>query len=135
MLIPRFTTIALMSVALLLLTGTFQAAVQLHFLSATFNDAVNALITSAYGRAFEVALTDQHDQPIQKTDAVLLRFVMLDMDMGEQELRLDPVQNNPGHYHAIADTLSMAGHWQIFLLVRRPGFEDVRISLTYTLPP
>jgi copper transport protein len=247
MLIPRFTTIALMNVALLLLTGTFQAVVQLHLLSAPLNDAVNALITTAYGRAllfklllfavllgfgafnmlvvsrrlhtfahtpdeengasslaagrmqrifqkairgevlvavglllvvgvltslsppsqpgatkgtgifqgtmadisysliitpgkvgsnaFEVALTDQHGQPIQKTDAVLLRFAMLDMDMGEQQLRLDPVKNSPGHYHAIDDTLSMAGRWQVVLLVRRPGFEDVRTSLTYTLPP
>jgi copper transport protein len=85
--------------------------------------------------AFEVALTNQYGQPIRKTDAVLLRFVILDMDMGEQELQLDPVKNSPGHYHASADMLSMSGHWQIILLVRRPGFEDTRTSLTYTLAP
>ncbi|HLG75270.1 MAG TPA: copper resistance protein CopC [Ktedonobacteraceae bacterium] len=248
-LLPRFTAIALMSVALLLLTGTLQAAMLLHLPSATINDAVNALTATAYGRtllvklllfavllgfgafnmlvvskrlhtfalrndkesgassfaagrmqrtfhktisgealvavglllvvgvltslspppahqpdatqgpavfrgtladmtytliitpgkvgpnAFETALTDQHGQPVQKTDAVLLRFVMLDMDMGEQELRLDPVKNSPGHYHTTDDTLSMAGHWQLFLLVRRPGFEDARVSLSYTLAP
>lgn len=85
--------------------------------------------------AFEVALTNQHGQPIRKTDAVLLRFVMLDMDMGEQELQLDPVKNSPSHYHASAVMLSMSGHWQIILLVRRPGFEDTRTSLTYSLAP
>ena len=76
----------------------------------------------------EVALSDSHGKPVQKADAVIVRFTMLDMDMGVQEEQLQPVANHPGYYSTTSSDLSMAGHWQIKLVVRRAGFDDVQTS-------
>lgn len=78
----------------------------------------------------EVALTDTAGKPIQKADAVIVRFEMLDMDMGVQEEELQPAANQPGNYTAIGSDLSMAGHWKITLIIRRTGFDDVKTSFS-----
>jgi copper transport protein len=80
----------------------------------------------------EVALTDISGKPIQGADAVLVRFTMLDMAMGVQEAHLQPVANQPGYYTAVGSDLSMAGLWQITLVIRRTGFDDVQISFSST---
>jgi hypothetical protein len=83
LLLVVFTTVALMSVIILLMTGTL---------------------------------------------TVLLRFTMLDMEMGVQDLGLDPVVNKPGHYATNGYALSMNGNWEIDLIVRRAGSNDVTCS-------
>jgi len=81
--------------------------------------------------SIEVALTDMSGRPLQGADAVIIRFTMLDMDMGIQEADLQPIANKPGHYATTDSSLSMSGHWQITLLVRRTGFDDVKTSFSY----
>lgn len=76
----------------------------------------------------EVALTDANGQPVQHAEAVLVRFQMLDMDMGIQEEQLHPTAGRPGDYTATGSELSMAGNWGITLVVRRAGFDDAQIS-------
>ena len=80
----------------------------------------------------EVALTDPNGKPIEGADAVIVRFTMLDMAMGVQEEYLQPAANKPGYYTATGNDLSMAGQWQITLVVRRTGFDDVQISFSYS---
>jgi copper transport protein len=80
--------------------------------------------------AFEVLLTQQNGSPLVKTDEVLLRFQMLDMAMGIQEVSLQPVARQPGHYAATNSVLSMAGHWRITLIIRRAGFDESQVSFS-----
>jgi hypothetical protein len=56
---------------------------------------------------------------------------MLDMDMGQQELELKPVDSLPGHYQAQGQILSMSGHWRADLIVRRPGKEDAQVPVEF----
>jgi copper transport protein len=76
----------------------------------------------------EVALTDANGQPVHHADAVIVRFQMLDMDMGIQEEQLHPIAGRPGDYTATGSELSMAGNWGITLVVRRAGFDDAQTS-------
>jgi copper transport protein len=80
----------------------------------------------------EVVLSDTHGKPIQGADAVIVRLRMLEMEMGVQEADLHPVVKQPGHYATTDSSLSMAGQWQLTLLVRRRGFDEVNISWTST---
>jgi copper transport protein len=82
---------------------------------------------------FEVALKNTEGKTLGNTELVLSRFLMLDMDMGVQEVELQPLAGRPGYYGTRASVLSMAGSWQITLIVRRTGFDDVRILIPLTL--
>lgn len=83
---------------------------------------------------FEVDLHEPSGKPITGAEAVILRFTMLDMDMGVQDVQLQPVAGTPGRYSGTANVVSMSGHWRILLLVRRTGYDDVRVILPYTAP-
>ena len=78
----------------------------------------------------EVTLTDSGGQPVSKADAVIVRFMMLDMTMGVQEAYLEPAANRPGYYTTRSSDLSMAGLWQVILIIRRAGFDDIRTSFS-----
>lgn len=80
-----------------------------------------------------VDLHDQNGQAVVKTDAVLVRLTMLDMQMGTQEEPLQPVAGTPGRYSGATGDLSMPGHWRITLLVRRTGFDDASATFPYFL--
>jgi hypothetical protein len=82
---------------------------------------------------FEVALTEKDGQPAQNIHDVEAYFVMEDMDMGIEVLDFTPVRNTPGYYGATASILSMAGHWQINLIVRRAGFDDAKVAIHCTI--
>ncbi|QBD78552.1 hypothetical protein EPA93_22170 [Ktedonosporobacter rubrisoli] len=82
---------------------------------------------------FELELKDKNGKPVKQTDAVIARFLMLDMDMGVQEVDFKPIANKPGYYSATDSVLSMAGDWQISVLVRRTGFDDVKDSFQLKL--
>ena len=45
---------------------------------------------------FEVSLKERNGQPLTQADGVRLRFTMMDMDMGTQELDLMPVPSRVG---------------------------------------
>jgi copper transport protein len=80
----------------------------------------------------EVVLSDTHGKPILGAEAVIVRLRMLEMDMGVQEADLHPLVKQPGHYATTDSSLSMAGQWQLTLLVRRTGFDEVNLSWTST---
>jgi hypothetical protein len=80
----------------------------------------------------EVALIDAHGQPVQGADAVIVRFMMLDMFMGIQDDDLQPMKNQPGLYSTTSNNLSVAGHWRMTLIVRRGGFGSVQTSPSST---
>lgn len=79
---------------------------------------------------FDVLLTTQDGSPLVKADAILVRLEMLDMQMGIQEVALQPVAGQAGHYTAGSSALSMAGLWRITLLIRRAGFDDSQVSFS-----
>jgi copper transport protein len=81
----------------------------------------------------EVVLTGKEGRPIQSTSVVLLRCMMLDMDMGVQDVSLAPVNTEPGYYQATTSALSMSGRWRMALIVRRTGFNDVEVAWEETL--
>jgi len=74
---------------------------------------------------FELELKDANNQPVVNPNQVLLRVNHLTMEMGVQELELKPVVGKPGRYTATGSLLSMTGDWQIELILRRPGLDDL----------
>jgi copper transport protein len=83
---------------------------------------------------FEVSLKERNGQPLTQADGVRLRFTMLDMDMGTQELDLMPVPSRPGHYTVNSIALGMSGHWKMTLLVYRTGFNDAQTTIDLSVP-
>jgi len=82
---------------------------------------------------FEVAVTGKDGQPAQYITNVEAYFVMEDMDMGTEVLNFTPLKHTPGYYEATADVLSMSGHWEVDLIIRRAGFEDAKAVLHYMI--
>jgi copper transport protein len=80
---------------------------------------------------FQVTLQSK-GQPVDNADLVELRLTMLDMDMGQSVLDLQP--KGQGVYAAEGDLLSMSGRWRIDLLVRLPGQFDKTTSFQETVP-
>jgi copper transport protein len=72
-------------------------------------------------------------QPLTGAGRVLLQFTMEEMDMGVQQVPLEPVAGRPGFYTTTESVLSMAGTWHMRLLVRRDGFDDVRVEETLVM--
>ncbi|GLV56055.1 copper resistance protein [Dictyobacter sp. S3.2.2.5] len=83
---------------------------------------------------FEMALKQSNGAPLTHVDAVSIRLTMLDMDMGTQELNLTPIAGQPGQYQGEDATLGMSGHWNMVILVSRPGFNDATSSIDFSLP-
>lgn len=83
---------------------------------------------------FEVDVRDASGKPISDAEAVTLRFLMLDMEMGVQDVQLQPVASTPGRYSGTASVVGMSGHWRILLLIQRNGYDDVRIPIPFTAP-
>ncbi len=82
---------------------------------------------------FDVLVTDRNGRAIGDADRVALRFNMPTMDMGESEL-VAASQGN-GHYVTQGGAMAMAGNWQVTVLVRRSGRDDVRANLTLDIQP
>jgi hypothetical protein len=55
------------------------------------------------------------------------------MDMGIEVPEFLLIKNTAGYYGTIASTLSMSGHWQIDLIVRRTGFDDAKATIQCTV--
>ncbi|HLG72057.1 MAG TPA: copper resistance protein CopC [Chloroflexota bacterium] len=74
---------------------------------------------------FQVTL-ESKGKPVDNAEKVELQLTMLDMDMGQSVIDLQPKGN--GVYSAEGDTMSMSGRWQIDLLLRLPGQLDQRTT-------
>lgn len=72
---------------------------------------------------FQVTLTSK-GKPVDDAQKVELQLTMLDMDMGQSVMDLQPRGN--GVYSAEGDAVSMSGRWRVELLLRLPGQLDQR---------
>jgi copper transport protein len=70
--------------------------------------------------------TDGDERPIQ---TVALRFKYLDRNLGENEDFAQPF-HPPTHYTLATSQLSLAGDWEIEVIVRREGLLDARGTFT-----
>jgi copper transport protein len=75
---------------------------------------------------FDIKVRDLNGQPVTNALVVRLLATMRDMEMGTQEIAATNQGN--GHYTFHGDTLSMVGNWDMGVLVRRAGVDDVRTS-------
>lgn len=81
--------------------------------------------------AFAVQVDDPRANAQNAPSKLLLRFTSLDMDMGTTQADAEPVEQ--GRYTAQGSYLSMNGRWQIEVILRRAGFEDVRHTFDLTV--
>lgn len=80
--------------------------------------------------SFEVRLTDKNTgSPIADARLVDVRLQHLGMDMGNPRLELKAVSAKPGHYLGQAPLVSMAGDWEVTLLIQRNGQDDLRLPV------
>ncbi|HEY1015974.1 MAG TPA: CopD family protein [Herpetosiphonaceae bacterium] len=74
---------------------------------------------------FAVDVTDSRPAAAAAADSkVLLRLTMTEMEMGQVEL--EGKQTEPNRYTARGNVISMSGTWNIEVIVRKTGFNDVR---------
>ena len=73
---------------------------------------------------FAVDVADKRPGAQGKPSKVLLRFDMLGMEMAP--LQTEAQSADPQRYTARGSFVSMGGRWQIEVVFRRAGFEDVR---------
>ena len=78
---------------------------------------------------------DAAGRPVRPADGVAqvdFRITLADGSLGEQEARTEHI--GAGVYSARGAWLSLAGDWQVVVLVRRSGQYDVRVPVALTLP-
>jgi copper transport protein len=80
---------------------------------------------AAVPNRFAVVVT-KNSKPVTGAD-VTATFVMLDMEMGQQEYRLD--ETAPGVYSRSAPALVMVGHWGLTFEVQPPGKAPFEVLL------
>ena len=82
---------------------------------------------------FGVDVQDHRPNAGQVAPTVLLRFQMHmeGMDMGTTQVTTAPAGNH--RYTIRGSYLSMVGAWQMEVIVRRPGFDDVDHTFTIDL--
>jgi copper transport protein len=72
---------------------------------------------------FTVTVKDAQGRPVNGATA-LVQTIMLDMDMGTQNVDLKPMgADAPGSYFGQGD-LTMAGNWDVVVKVLTPGASD-----------
>ncbi len=80
---------------------------------------------------FTVKLADRFGAPIENATDVRLRVSYLDADFGEESV---PTVNIGGGQYELADgTLSIAGAYQVELLVQRPNAFDARTAFRFEI--
>ena len=78
---------------------------------------------------------DADGRPVRPADGVAqvdFRITLVDGSLGEQEARTEHA--GAGLYSARGAWLSLAGDWQVVVLVRRSGQYDVRVPIALMLP-
>lgn len=81
------------------------------------------LPTALPGRNRYVLRIHKGLQPLTDPQKVVLRFTMVEHDMGESELVT--TQRAPGEFVADGSVTAMYGTWKVQAIIRRPGHEDV----------
>jgi len=80
------------------------------------------------GRNRYVVRVSQGLTPVTNAEAVLIRFTMVEHDMGIQELQAK--ERAPGEYVAEGSPTAMFGTWKLETIVRLPGRLDTRALFT-----
>lgn len=88
------------------------------------------LPTALPGRNRYVLRVHNGLQPLTDPQKVVLRFTMVEHDMGETELVT--TQRAPGEYVADGSVTAMYGTWKVQAIIRRAGQEDV--STVFAVP-
>ncbi|HEX9268664.1 MAG TPA: copper resistance protein CopC [Candidatus Limnocylindria bacterium] len=86
--------------------------------------------TSLPGRNRYVLRVHEGLTPVHSAEKVVLRFTMIEHDMGESELAT--TERAPGEYVAEGSPTSMFGTWRVQTIVRLTGRDDV--STVFTVP-
>jgi copper transport protein len=79
----------------------------------------------------DIVLDAPGDSPAVRE--VVLRFTYLDENIGTTEDEAE--QLDPEHYAVIGGQLSLAGAWEVEVIVRRVEARDVRVTFTVTVSP
>ena len=77
---------------------------------------------------FDIQLRDEFFQPVSGAQKVALIFGSEDLKVGKTEAVAADIGD--GHYRLQGSYLSVIGTWNVELLVRLPGKEDVRLHFT-----
>ncbi|MBI3913926.1 MAG: copper resistance protein CopC [Chloroflexi bacterium] len=75
---------------------------------------------------FDVKVVDATGAPVANAVVVRILSTHRDMDMGTQEYAA--TNQGRGHYSFRGGVFSMAGNWNLEILIRRRGLEDTRVS-------
>ena len=123
----------LIVVAAGLLTGlapakdALQAQRQLYIQQTARVDQVRMVLKVAPGKVGDnelgLDLSDGREGAASASTTVLMRFQALDMAMGVSQVEAQPAGGS--RYTARGSYFSMGGHWQVEVIVRKPGFDDV----------
>ncbi|GHO86609.1 CopD family protein [Dictyobacter formicarum] len=81
----------------------------------------------------EIELKDHYGQPLHTTNTVIVRANMLDIDIGVQELTLQPVKGSPGRYRTTGANFGMAGNWELTLVIHHAGSNDIQKTFIIAL--
>jgi hypothetical protein len=84
--------------------------------------------TAIPGRNRFVLRVHQGLRPVTGAEKVLLRFTMVEHDMGEAELVAE--ERGPGEYVAVGSPTAMYGTWHVQAILRLAGKDDVRALFT-----
>ncbi len=80
-----------------------------------------------------VTLKDRRGNPITNAADVSLRATYLEADLGESAV--SAAGSSPGQYLVEKQLLSLAGPWQVELVVRRPDALDARTAFRFEVTP
>jgi copper transport protein len=91
-------------------------------------DGVNMLVRVAPGEGGENEIGVEFNDPRPGANAVtpevLLRLSSLSMEMGTQQVQT--TSSDGLRYTARGSFFSMAGPWELEIIIRRPGYDDIR---------
>jgi hypothetical protein len=91
-------------------------------------DGVNMLVRVAPGEGGENEIGVEFNDPRPGANAVtpevLLRLTAMDMDMGTQQVKT--TSSDGLRYTVRGSFFSMAGPWELEIIIRRPAYDDIR---------
>ena len=111
---------------------------QMGVMQTVHSGAVRMVMRIAPGRAGDnemaVDISDRRPGIDATKNIVLLRLRMMDSATNMGVTQVDTVTQDHFRYSARGSYLSMAGHWQVEIIVRQPGVNDVQCTCLVMIP-
>jgi copper transport protein len=108
--------------------NALQARQAMGFIDTTSMDGVDLLVRVMPAEEGEneigVEFTDTRAGVMSGAPEVLLRLTMTEMDLGTQEIRT--ISADGLRYTARGSYFTMTGPWEMEVIIRRPGYNDIR---------